>query len=219
MTSELRIDVWSDVVCPFCYLGKRQLATAVANFHEDVQVTVTTHAFELDPHSPNRFEKPLVEMIAAKYQMPVARAEGLHHRLEQEAAQLGMEWSLSTAQPFNTFDAHRALLYANEQGVGEALLERYFRAYFSESRYLGERDALVELAEEVGLTGLRAVLESDAFGADVRADEHAAMELGITGVPAILIDGRFMIAGAKGADEILSVLQRAWARRQQEAAR
>ena len=213
MDEIFNIEVWSDVVCPFCYLGSRQLADALARFEHRSATTVRHRAFELDPRAPARVEGSLDELVAAKYQMPVERAHDLHGRLESSAAQLGMTWSLATARPSNTLDAHRVIALGQTQGRGTAVSERLFRAYFCEGALLSDHDTLNALGAEVGVTGVDSLWSGDDFIHDVRSDEREAQELGITGVPTIRLDGRFMIVGAQGSDQMLDTLRRAWARR------
>jgi predicted DsbA family dithiol-disulfide isomerase len=186
MSESFVIDLWSDVVCPFCYLGSRRLAVALEQFDHRADVVVRHRAFELDPHAKLAYDRPLAELVAAKYAIPVSQVHTMHDRLLASAEALGMTWSLDTAQPTNTFDAHRVIALASTQGLGDEMSQRLFRAYFS---------------------------ESDAFSAEVRTDENDALELGITGVPSFLMDSKFMVSGAQGPVQILDVLQRAWARR------
>jgi predicted DsbA family dithiol-disulfide isomerase len=207
------VDLWTDVVCPFCYLGWRQLTEAVASFEHGDDVVVRHHAFELDANAPASYEHSLSEMVARKYGMPQAHADALHRRLEAEAAELDMVWRFDDARPGNTFDAHRVIARANAAGLGSEMTERLFRAYFCEGRLVSDRATLVELAEEAGLSGAAELLEGEDLVDAVRADEAAATELGLSGVPAALIDGRFMVVGAQGSSAYAEVLRRAWARR------
>ena len=170
-------------------------------------------AFELDPHAKLAYDRPLEELVAAKYATPVSSIRVMHQRLENEARELAMTWSLETAQPTNTFDAHRVIALASTQGLGHEASERLFRAYFCEGELVSDHRRLNELAEEIGVRGVDALWESDAFTDTVRADEAQAQELGITGVPSLLLDSKFMVVGAQGSEQILNALQRAWARR------
>jgi predicted DsbA family dithiol-disulfide isomerase len=213
MSETFVIDLWSDVVCPFCYLGTRQLAAALVQFDHREDVVLRHRAFELDPHAKLAYDRPLAELVAAKYAIPVSQVHTMHDRLLASAEALGMSWSLDAAQPTNTFDAHRVIALASTQGLADVTSERLFRAYFSEGRLLSDHATLNELAGGLGVTDVDALWQSDAFTAEVRADENAALELGITGVPSFLMDSKFMVSGAQGTDEILGVLQRAWARR------
>jgi predicted DsbA family dithiol-disulfide isomerase len=124
-----------------------------------------------------------------------------------------MTWSLETARPTNTFDAHRVIALASVQGLDDAMSERLFRAYFSEGDLVSDHARLSELAREIGVSDVDSLWEGDAFTNEVRSDEAEAQELGITGVPSMLMDSKFMVTGAQGSDQILDVLQRAWARR------
>ena len=137
----------------------------------------------------------------------------MHDRMEEQARAMGMTWSLATARPTNTFDAHRVITFATRRGLGGEVSERLFRAYFCEGELVSDRSRLDVLAREVGLLDVDRIWRNDAYVEEVRSDEAAAMELGISGVPSFLVDGRFMIVGAQGVDQILEVLVRAWARR------
>jgi len=207
------IDIWSDVVCPFCYLGTRQLEMAVERFaHGDVAV-IRRHAFELDPHAPTISTLPLAEGLAKKYDLSLDQARSLNQRLENEAMELGMRWRLDIARPTSTFDAHRLIALAATQDLGRAMSDRLFRAYFSEGAVLADRATLDELAGETGVEGVTSLWDGDEFTRDVRNDERAAEDLGISGVPSVLLDDTFMVVGAQGAPHFLEALDRAWLRR------
>jgi predicted DsbA family dithiol-disulfide isomerase len=213
MNETLVIDLWSDVVCPFCYLGIRQLNGALDQFDHRDDVVIRHRAFELDPHAHLAYDGPLAELVAAKYAVALSQVHTMHERLLASAEALGMTWSLDDAQPTNTFDAHRVIARASSQDLGDEMSERLFRAYFSEGRLLSDHATLGDLASEIGVTGVGALWESEEFIDDVQRDETQAHELGITGVPSFLIDAKFMVSGAQGTEQILDVLQRAWARR------
>jgi len=138
--------------------------------------------------------------------MPVAQVHTMHERLENNAHALGMTWSLDTAKPTNTFDAHRVIALASSQGLGDEASERLFRAYFCEGELVSDHQRLSGLAGEVGVSDVDGLWESDAFAVEVRADEAAAQELGVTGVPCFLMDSKFMVSGAQGTEQILDVL-------------
>ncbi len=212
MSDSFVIDVWSDVVCPFCYLGSRQLAAALETFEHRDEVVVRQRAFELDPSKPDVVGRPLEELIAEKYQIPLERSRELHHRLEAQAASYDMTWSFADAKATNSFDAHRLIALASTQGLGEAMSQRLFAAYFSEGLLISDHDVLSKLARESGVEGAHDLWTSDDFAAEVRADEADAAELGISGVPAMLMDHKFMVLGAQGTDKIADVLRRAWQR-------
>lgn len=207
------IDLWSDVICPFCYLGTRQLTAALEQFSQRERVVIRRHAFELDPGAAATATTALAEGLAAKYDLTLEQVHSLNHRLEGEAKALGMDWSLDRARPCSTFDAHRLIALADTQRLAEAMSERLFHAYFCEGAVVAERDTLDALAREVGVSGSDQLWRGDEFAEQVRDDEDAARELGITGVPSLVLDGKFMVVGAQGAPHFLEVLNRAWARR------
>jgi predicted DsbA family dithiol-disulfide isomerase len=213
MSDYLFIDAWSDVVCPFCYLGTRQLANALERFEHREHVVVRHRAFELDPSAPRDYHLSLPELLATKYSMPVERARALNDRLEGEASALGLTWSMKDARPTNTFDAHRLIALASSQGKSAAMSERLFRAYFSDGLLVSDHQILASLATEIGVEDVASLWSSDLYTGEVRSDEAEALELGITGVPSLLIDGKFMVVGAQGAEHILNALTRAWTRR------
>ncbi len=212
MSGSFVIDVWSDVVCPFCYLGSRQLAAALETFEHRDEVVLRHRAFELDPATPAVLGRPLVELVAQKYQIPVERSRELHHRLEVQAAAFDMTWSFADAQAANSFDAHRLIALSSTQGRGDAMTQRLFSGYFSEGLLISDHEVLNALAHEVGVEGASDLWTSDAFAEKVRADEAEALERGITGVPAMMMDHKFMVLGAQGTDKIADVLRRAWQR-------
>ncbi len=212
MDTPFTLDIWSDVICPFCYLGAKNLDQAVARFEHRGQVVIRHRAFELDPRAVTT-GLPLDELVAKKYSMPIEQAKVLHQRLEAQAATLGLTWSLTSAQPTNTFDAHRLIALASQQGLADQMSDRLFGAYFSEGSLISDRTVLSTLASEIGVTNVDDLWLANALADDVRADEHEALERGISGVPSILVDGRFMIVGAQSVEQMTDVLARAWARR------
>jgi predicted DsbA family dithiol-disulfide isomerase len=212
----MQVDIFSDVVCPWCAVGKRRFESALARFEHADEIDVVWRAFELDPHAPARREGDHAEHVAKKYGMSRQQAQAAGDQLTAKAAVEGLEFHFDRLQSGNTFDAHRLLHYAGTVGPGfqDALKERLFVAYFTEGEPIGEPDTLVRLAAEVGLdpTECAQILAGDRYGAEVRADEREALELGVTGVPFFVVDGKFGIPGAQDADTILDVLRRAWTR-------
>ena len=209
------VEVWSDVVCPWCYLGKRHLEAALAGFTHADETTVEWRSFELDPRAPRRIEGSLQELIARKYGMTPEQAAAGNARLTSLAAQVGLPYRLEEVKVGNSFDAHRLIHLAGTHDLAPVAKERFLAAYFTEGAAIGEPEVLARLAGDVGLDDaeVRSVLDSDAFAEDVRADERQAAELGISGVPFFVVDGRWGISGAQPADTILRVLDQAWAER------
>jgi predicted DsbA family dithiol-disulfide isomerase len=212
------VEIFSDVVCPWCAVGKRRFETALSRFEHAEQVDVVWRSFELDPHAPARREGDYADRLARKYGMSREQAVAANGRLTAVAGAEGLDFHFERVQPGNTFEAHRLLHYAREQGLGTqgALKERLLLAYFTEGSPIGDPETLVRLASEVGLDPQEcaAVLAGDRYADEVRADEREAMELGVTGVPFFVVDGKFGIPGAQDATTILGVLERAWAKAQ-----
>jgi predicted DsbA family dithiol-disulfide isomerase len=210
----MKVEIFSDVVCPWCAVGKRRFESALTRFEHADEIDVVWRAYELDPRAPIRREGDYAERLAQKYGMTREQAVAANERLTATAADEGLEFHFELAQPGNTFDAHRLLHYALEAGPGfqDALKERLFTAYFTEGAPIGEPETLVRLATEVGLDGKECadILAGDRYADDVRSDERQAFELGVTGVPFFVVDGKFGIPGAQDADTILTVLRQAW---------
>lgn len=209
----MRIDVWSDVVCPWCYIGKRQLDRAIEMFTgaSDVEVEVVFRSFELDPNGPRRREGEYVARLAKKYGTDRDGAQAMIDRMVSAGAGAGVELRFDIAQPGNSFDAHRVLHLARDLGRQVEVKERLLRAVFTEGEPIGDPHAVARLAVEAGLPEDRVVevLSSGEYGLEVRQDEVEAAELGITGVPFMVVDRSYAIRGAQPAEAILSALQQA----------
>jgi len=210
----LRIDIWSDIACPWCYVGKRRFEAALATFPHAADVEIVWRSFELDPSAPAipEPEPSYTDRLARKFRTSRAQADAMLRRMTETAAEAGLELHFERARGGNTFDAHRLLHLAHEHGVQGALKERLFRAYFTEGHAIGDRDVLAQLAGEAGLDAVlaREVLASDRFTTEVRQDQALARELGITGVPFFVLAGRLGVSGAQPSDVLRGALDRAW---------
>jgi predicted DsbA family dithiol-disulfide isomerase len=204
----VKVEIWSDVVCPWCYIGKRRFERALQQFDRAGEVEVEWKSFELDPNAPAH-RGPTLEHLARKYGMSVDDARRMHERMTALAAAEGLEYHLDETQGGNTFDAHRLLQLAKERGLGDAMKERLMLAYFTETEPIGEREVLARLGEELGLADAGEVLDSDQYAAAVRRDEHEARLLGISAVPFFVVDRYYGIEGAQPPEAILETLTRA----------
>jgi predicted DsbA family dithiol-disulfide isomerase len=209
----VNVEIWSDVVCPWCYIGKRRFETAVASFGHPVEVT--WRSYELDPAAPPLRPGSSIERIASKYGMTTQEAAAQHRRITDLAAAEGLDYHLERTRSGRSFDAHRLLHLARERGIQDAVKDRMLAGYLQEGVAIGRPEELVALAVSGGLAPneVESVLAGDAFGDAVRADEAQATELGITGVPFFVIDRRFAISGAQDAGTIRLALEQAWAGR------
>ena len=212
MESRLQVEIWSDVVCPWCYIGKRRFESALARFEHRDKIEVTWRSFELNPRASTEEEGGLAERLAAKYGMTLEQAKAANARVAAAAAGEGLDFHLDVARPGNTFDAHRLIHLAKERGVQAQAKERLMAAYFNEGRRIGDPETLVELIAEVGVgsSEAREALETGAYGAEVRAEEREAAELGISGVPFFVLDRRYGVSGAQPPELMLQALQQAW---------
>jgi len=205
------VEIWSDVVCPWCYLGKRRFEQALAQFEHRDDVEVVWRSFELDPNAGPSSSQPPAERLAAKYGMSVDDAKASHDRLTALAAESGLEYHLDTTKGGNTFDAHRLIQLGKARGIQDAVKERLMRAYFTEGEHVDDRETLVRLATEAGLDAdeARAVLSSDEYADAVREDEELARRIGINGVPFFVLDRRYGISGAQPSEVFLGALRMA----------
>lgn len=214
----LRVEIWSDIACPWCWVGKRHFEAARARFQHPVEVL--WRSFELDPTAPRSVDRvEYGEALARKLRVPREAALAMVDRMTRIGAADGLEFRFDRAQPGNTFDAHRLLCWAAERGRQGDLKERLFKAYMNEGRSVADHDELVAFAAEVGLSAedARAVLAEGQYADEVRAEEALAGELGITGVPCFVIGERYAISGAQPAEVLLQAMQHAWDEAQRDA--
>lgn len=210
----LQVEIWSDIACPWCYVGKRRFEAALDLFEERASVEVRWRSFELNPAAPRveEFDGSYADRLARKYGVAPAQGEEMVRTMTATAAAEGLEFRFDLIRPGNTFDAHRLVHLAATHGQGGAAKERLMRAYMTEGVAMGERDGLTRLAEELGLDAgeVRATFEGDAFEQAVRADEEQARARGISGVPYFLIGGSHGLAGAQPAEVLLNALRAGW---------
>jgi predicted DsbA family dithiol-disulfide isomerase len=212
VATAMNVEIWSDVVCPWCYIGKRRFERAVASFGHPGDVTITYRSFELDPDAPAQRSGTQTEHLARKYGMTIAQAEQASQQMTQRAAGDGLEFRFDLIRGGNTFDAHRLLHLAKDHGLQPEMKERLLRATFTEGLPIADQATLVRLASEVGLPAaqVQAVLDGDAYADAVRADEQQAARYGITGVPFFVADGKYAVSGAQPPEVLLQLLRRAY---------
>jgi predicted DsbA family dithiol-disulfide isomerase len=214
MAKKLSVEIWSDIACPWCYVGKRRLEAALAQFPHAEHVVISWKAFELDPSAPAMRDpvQPYAERLAKKYGTSAVQAQGMIDRMVGMAAADGLRFDFERIRPGNTFNAHRLLHLAAQRGKQDALKERLLRGYMSEGAAIGDSDTLLRLAVEAGLDPSEAqtVLSTDAYASEVRADEAEARALGVDGVPFFLLGRRYAVAGAQPSALMLQALTKAW---------
>jgi len=208
-TPPTTLEIWADIVCSWCYVGKRHLETALEGFGED-DVEIVWRSFELDPTLPADAGSA-DEELARRRGLTLAEARAMHEETERMGAEIGIRFDFARARRGNTFDAHRVLHMARAEGRQTPVLDRLLAAYFAEGEPIGDRAALARVAGSAGLDpeAVSAMLESDAHAADVRAEEREAAALGITAVPFFVIDRRYGLAGAHPAETLREAIAQA----------
>jgi predicted DsbA family dithiol-disulfide isomerase len=208
------VEIWSDIACPWCYVGKRRFEAALAQFEHRDEVTVRWRSFELDPEAPHERTGDRAEHLADKYGMTLEQAQAAEQQLTGVAAGEGLDFRFDVARAGNTFDGHRIVHLAAEHGLEDAMKERLLRAYFSEGELVADPDALVRLAAEVGVPEdeARETLAGDRFTQEVRDDERDAAQLGVSAVPTFIVDRAIGASGAHPPEAMLQLLRQGWDR-------
>ncbi len=211
----MQVEIWSDIACPWCWLGKRRFARAMEQFPHANAVEVTWRSFQLAPDAPATEDRPPGELLAAKFGTSREQVAVMHDRLVTEGARDGVTFAFDRVRMENSFDAHRLVHLARTHDRAPEAIERLFAAYFSHGEPIGDRDTLARIGTELGIdeAATRDMLESGAFGDAVHADQERARHFGITGVPFFAIDEKYGISGAQPAESIVAALQQAWSER------
>ncbi|MEO7424130.1 MAG: DsbA family oxidoreductase [Fibrobacteria bacterium] len=207
----MKIEIWSDVMCPFCYIGKRKLENALAAFPGRDGVGIIWKSFQLNPDMRTEPGKSITQYLMEKKGWSLEQTRSQHERLTQVAADLGLIYDFDRAVVANSFDAHRLVQLAKRDGFGDAMEERLFKAYFSEGKNIADPTTLVELSREAGLNAAEAetVLAGRAFAEEVKADVREAQQLGVTGVPFFVFDRKFAVSGAQDVSVFARALEKA----------
>ena len=207
----MRVDIWSDIVCPWCYIGKRRFETALAAFDGRDDIEIHHHSFQLDPSAPLDRTSSRGEMLMKKYRLTPAQLEATDSRMQQIAAEEGLDYHLAGTVSGNTLAAHQLVHLAREHGKQDAMIERLYRAYFSERASVFDTDSLVALAQDIGLDPqeARAALGDGRYVSAVRQDLELAGNIGITGVPFFVINGKYGLSGAQPPSAFLEAFAQA----------
>ncbi|WP_180130074.1 DsbA family oxidoreductase [Acinetobacter sp. YH12072] len=215
----MRVDIWSDVVCPFCYIGKKRLEAAAKE--SEIELEVHWHSFQLDPEAPVRQEISNSERLAQKYGRSVAEVEDMQRNIAAMAKQEGIEFNWEGANSGNTLNAHRIIHLAQSKGLGNEAQEAFFYSYMTQGLPIGERETLEDVAARIGLNPVEVddLLDSDEFADFVKFDQEVARDqLKVTGVPFFVFDQRIALAGAQPKEVFLQVLEKALEEPQQQPA-
>jgi predicted DsbA family dithiol-disulfide isomerase len=217
----MKVEIWTDVVCPWCYVGKRRFEKALANFDHRDDIEIVHRSFQLNPAAPMGKTSPRRDSLMAKYGLSEQQVDAMNARMEQTAAEEGLHYDLAGGVTGNTFDAHRLLHLGLDRGRQDEVIERLYRAYFTEKRSIFDHDSLTELAADAGFDRdeVRQMLAGNDYAAAVERDVDEARRLGATGVPFFVIDRRYGISGAQPPHVFSQALGRAWADAHEHARR
>lgn len=214
-TETLSIDVWSDVMCPFCYMGDTALTQAIEQSPHKENVVVRYHSYQLMPELPHDHPVDLAEILASKRGFSRAQAVAMNNGVAERGRALGLEYRFDRAQTINTRTAHRLIHFADTAGGQHQMVDRLFRAYFTDGLNIADHHVLTGLAAEIGLDPVAAAAALDSADLDLAIDDdiQQARALGITGVPFFVLDGAFAVSGAQPVDAFVRAIDHAWAQR------
>lgn len=208
----MKVEIWSDILCPFCYIGKRRFEKALEQFPHKENVEIIYRSFELNPAAPKHYDGNMHTLLANKYGISYEEAKANNDNVAKQAASLGLIYNFDTIIPTNSFDAHRLIHFAATKGKMAEMVEHLFIAYFIDSKNISDIETLTDIAAQIGLDKSEtiATLQSDAYANEVRADEQEGSALNITGVPFFVLNRKFAVSGAQPTDVFLNALQKAW---------
>lgn len=210
---KMKIEIWSDIMCPFCYIGKRRFEIALAEFAHKDEVEVVWKSFQLNPYLKDQPEKDIYGYVAEMKGQTREWSVMIHENLVQTARSLGLDYRFDKAKIVNSFDAHRVIQLAKKHNLGEEMEERLFKAYFTEGALISDHSTLIRLASEIGLKKEEAetVLSSGQFAENVRMDAQEAAGLGANGVPFFVFDRRNAVSGAQDSKVFSDILEKTYA--------
>lgn len=214
----MKVEIWSDVVCPFCYIGKRRFEEALKQFEHRSEVEKVYRSFQLDPTADKNPTEDVHTILAKKYNMPYEEAKRMNQQVTDQASEVGLEFNFDIAVHANTFDAHRLSHFAAQHGKMYELMERLMQAYFTEGKNVSDFDVLVNLAEKVGLPkeDTLKVLNSNDFAENVRDDISQSQQIGVRGVPFFVFNRKYAVSGAQPTEVFLEVLNRVYEEEKEE---
>ncbi|TCC96895.1 DsbA family oxidoreductase [Pedobacter hiemivivus] len=207
----MKVDIWSDVRCPFCYIGKRKFEMALAQFEHKDEVEVEWHSFELDPNTTTILDKNAYDYLAERYGKSREWSVETHKHVAQTAAEVGLTFNFEQSVIANSFDAHRLIQMAKQNGAGDLVEENLFKAHFTDGKNIADHEVLLQIGKDSGLNALEVevMLKSDDFTDEVRYDEKTAQDLGITGVPFFIFDQKLAVSGAQPPETFLGAMIKA----------
>lgn len=208
----MKVDIWSDIRCPFCYIGKRKFEHALEEFEHKDSVEVVWHSFQLDPSLKTQPGIKTYDYLAKVKGMSVEQSRQMHDQITEAASQVGITFNFDHAVVANSFKAHRLIQLAKSRGLADQAEEAFFRAHFTEGKNIDENATIIEIGTGIGIPeeAVRNLLSSHDFSGAVAQDESLAREIGIRGVPFFIFNNRYAVSGAQPPEVFLKTLQKAW---------
>lgn len=212
MKQKMEVEIWSDVMCPFCYIGKRRFEAALSNFEHRDDISIEWKSFQLNPAMKTVPGKSINEYLAENKGWTVEYAREMNQYVTNMAKEVGLEYNMDKAVVANSLDAHRLIQFAKTKGLGDAMEEHLFRAYFTEGQNTADHKVLLDIAIEIGLDGneAAAILESDRFSEEVQQDVYEAQQVGARGVPFFVFNRQYAVSGAQHEDTFLQTLEKSF---------
>jgi predicted DsbA family dithiol-disulfide isomerase len=211
---KMKVEVWSDIMCPFCYIGKRNYESALSGFEGRDNVEIEWRSFQLDPTIPKNspVKENVYQYLADKKGMTYEQSAKMHERVIQTAKNAGLDYRFDKAIVANSFDAHKMIQLAKEKGLGDAAEEKLFHAYFTEGRDFGDHDTLISIGKEIGLSeeDIKSALASEEYAEKVEQDIQEATEIGVQGVPFFVFDRKYAVSGAQPPEYFLQALNQSY---------
>ncbi len=208
----MKVEIWADIGCPFCYIGKRRFESALERFAFRDKVKVEYRSFQLDPNAEKKPSYDVHDLLAAKTGYSKEEAKAMNKQVAQQAKTVGLDFQIDRIIPANSLDAHRLIKFAERYGKSSEVVELLFKAYFTDAKHIADADTLVEIAVEAGMDREQAIrmLESAEYTDEVRSDGREARSFGASGVPFYVINRKYAISGAQPSEVFLESLQKAW---------
>jgi len=208
----MKVEIWSDIMCPFCYIGKRRFEEALGKFSDQKNIAIEWKSFQLDPTIQPAPGKNVYEYLAERKGISYEQSEQMHERVIAMAKDAGLEYNFDKAVIANSYDAHRLIQLAKKNKLGDAAEERLFRAYFTEGKDFGNHDTLAEIGREIGLdeNKVRQALATNEFANEVDADIYEARQIGVRGVPFFVFNRKYAVSGAQASETFVEVLNKSF---------
>jgi predicted DsbA family dithiol-disulfide isomerase len=208
----MKVEIWSDMVCPFCYIGKKHFEEALQKFSHKDEVEVIWKSFEIDQNAKRDYTGGFYAMLAEKFNTTPDKAKTMNQRVIKMASEAGLKFNMDNAIPTNSFDAHRLMQLGAKHGLANKVEEKVFSAYFTEEKHIGNKETLKNIAGEIGLNAEETdkMLKGDEYSYEVRTDEDEAHEIGVSGVPFFIFNRKYAVSGAQPVHLFSEVLQKVW---------